>query len=116
MAAHVSLPCLTRNVRASMAMRQWLTFPSKEMLCCDVTQAHVVAIHHHVLKSTTSISFHIAGCVMREKRMGAPVCLVHLIRLIQWHETNERNQTDCSSWSDRHRIAFQSAAEVFFSL
>ncbi len=38
------------------------------MSCCDVTQAHVVAIHHHVLKSTTSVSCHVAGRVMREKR------------------------------------------------
>jgi hypothetical protein len=99
MAAHVSLPWLKRNVRASMVMRQWLTFLNKEKSCRDVTQAHLVAIHHHVLKSTTSVSCHIAGCVMREKRLGAPVCLSHLVRLVQLYETDWGNQISCSSWS-----------------
>jgi hypothetical protein len=45
---------LKRNARASMAIRQWLKFPSKEVPCRDARPASLVAIHQHVLKPTTS--------------------------------------------------------------
>jgi stress-induced morphogen len=67
-----------RNARASMAMRQWPKFPSKEVSCRDETQEDMVAIHQPVLKSTTS-----AGAVrdvrdMRERR-DSPVPPVLLV-------------------------------------
>ena len=62
------LPHLKRKARAIMDMRQWLKFSSEVASCRDATRADVVAIHQHVLKSTTS-----AGAVrdlrdMRERR------------------------------------------------
>ena len=66
--AHVFLSYTYSNVRASMPLQKWFRFRWKEESCRDVTQADVVGIHHHVLKSTTS-----AGAVrdvrdMRERR------------------------------------------------
>ena len=66
--AHMFLPHLKRKARAIMDMRQWLKFSSEVASCRDATRADVVAIHQHVLKSTTS-----AGAVrdlrdMRERR------------------------------------------------
>jgi hypothetical protein len=62
------LPHLKRNARASMAMRQGFSFPSKAVSSHDTMQVPVVAINQPVLKSTTS-----AGAVrdvrdMRERR------------------------------------------------
>ena len=48
------LPHLKRNARASVAMRQGFTFPSKAVSSRDTMQALVVAINQPVLKSTTS--------------------------------------------------------------
>jgi hypothetical protein len=45
-----------RKARAITDMRQWLKFSSKVASCRDATRADVVAIHQHVLKSTTSFT------------------------------------------------------------
>jgi hypothetical protein len=50
------LPHLKRNARARMTMRQGFKFASKAVSSHDTMQAPVVAIHQHVLKSTTSFT------------------------------------------------------------
>jgi hypothetical protein len=75
----VFLAHLKRNAHASVAMRQWLKFSSKVAFRCDATRADVVAIHQHVLKSTTS-----AGAVRDVKtRLVDLVCLVCLVYLVE---------------------------------
>jgi len=49
-------PHLKRNVRASVAVRQGFTFPSKVLSFRDTMQAPVVAINQTVLKSTTTFT------------------------------------------------------------
>ena len=56
MVAHMFLPHLKRNARASMAMRKGFTFPSKAVSSRDTMQAPMVAINQPVLKSTTSFT------------------------------------------------------------
>ena len=62
--AHMFLPHLKRNARASMAMRQGFKFRSKAVSSRDTMQAPVVAINQPVLKSTTNAEAVVrgAGC------------------------------------------------------
>ena len=60
--AHMFLPHLKRNARASMAMRQGFTFSSKAVSSRDTMQAPVVAINQTVLKSTTNARSRSARC------------------------------------------------------
>jgi hypothetical protein len=87
-----------RKARAIMDMRQWLKFSSKVASCRDATRADVVAIHQHVLKSTT--------------RAGL-VALVYLVCFVCVVEQNKPENPDEPDRPDRSRIAFGLKAGVF---
>ena len=69
-----------RNARASMAMRQWLMFSSKEVSCRDKTQEDMVAIHQPVLISTTRV-----GLVVL-------VYLVDFVHLVSFLQPSKRDK------------------------
>ena len=94
--AHAFFSQLKRNARASAAMQQWLTFLWKRVVLSrhDLSAAlsTVVAMHQHVLKSTTSDSGRVSDA--QNRRSIWSISFVWFIWLVSSNQIDQKDQTD----------------------